>query len=85
MAALDPVENRPPAELILHWQCMEYKALPHAGGLLDQPAGLIHTLRRLAFVYDAYRLFGSMPTGQFQRQHPEHYQMWLWLERQHDV
>ena len=82
LTAIDPNENKPPAELALHWQCLEYKTLPEAGGLFDQPARLIHTMRRLAFVYDAYRLFASMPTGQFQRKHPQHYQMWLWLERQ---
>ena len=44
----------PPRELILSLHCERYHALPRAGGLLDQPAGL---LARLTAAGNAYNVF----------------------------
>ena len=46
----------PPRELILSLHCERYHALPKAGGLLDQPAGLIGKMGTLKNVFDAHKL-----------------------------
>lgn len=60
LAAADCANSNatPPPELKLAWQAMSYHALPEAGGLLDQPAGLLSRMTRLYnvwYAHDAYR------------------------------
>jgi len=48
----------PPPELRLAWQAVGYRALPEAGGLLDQPAGLLSRMTQAYnawFAFDRYR------------------------------
>lgn len=40
--------------MVLAWTAHEYGALPEPGGLWDQPAGLISTMRYLERVYDIF-------------------------------
>ena len=42
-------------ELQLAWDCERYHQLPQAGGVLDQPAGLLARMRAVANVYHAFR------------------------------
>ena len=50
-------EAPPPPELVLAWQCQEWHALPRAGGLWEQPAGLMSRLRTLSEVYRAHQAY----------------------------
>ena len=43
----------PPPELMLSWDCERWHTLPEAGGLLDQDARLITTMKSLASIYAA--------------------------------
>jgi hypothetical protein len=44
---------QPPRLLLLALQCLKWGALPQAGGLLDQPAGLVAKMGYLINVYQA--------------------------------
>lgn len=59
----------PPRELKLAWQAISYHALPEAGGLLDQPAGL---LSRMTACYNAWQAFRS-----WQQADPTKRQEWI--------
>ena len=56
----------PPPELELKRYCLEYHALPCAGGLLDQPAGLLRRMDELYAVAAAFALYaqGGQRAGQ---------------------
>lgn len=63
---LPPEERKPvypPPELELAWQCDRFHALPKAGGLLDQPAGLMDNLRQIAEIYKGYNAYINRPMG----------------------
>ena len=47
----------PPPELRLAWDCDRWHTLPQAGGVLDQPAGLLERMRQADAVYTAWRLW----------------------------
>lgn len=47
----------PPPELALAWQCRDFGALPRAGGVLDQPAGLLARLTAARNVYAAWKSY----------------------------
>lgn len=47
-------EGEPPPILGLAFQCERWNTLPHAGGLLDQPAGLMRKMTALLNVYYAH-------------------------------
>ncbi len=57
MAALRCARDKAaaPAALQLAWQAERWGALPEAGGLLDQPAGLMQRMGALMNVYNAYK------------------------------
>jgi len=44
-----------PAILELGLTCQQYRALPVAGGILDQPAGLMKRIRTVMNVFHSYR------------------------------
>lgn len=50
-------KGEPPEELTLAWQAHRWNALPEAGGLLDQPAGLIERMAYAENMYNAYKLW----------------------------
>ena len=43
-----------PTALRLAWQSERWGALPEAGGLLDQPAGLLNKMAAVSNVYNAF-------------------------------
>ena len=45
----------PPPILILAWQCEKYGALPCAGGVLDQPYGLLEKLSEVHAIWHAMK------------------------------
>ena len=76
LAAADCAEGKgpPPGELTLGWQAKCWGALPEAGGLKDQPAGLLEKMSTCVSVYDAMRAYKACPPGQegeFSRRQPD--------------
>ncbi len=60
LAAAECARNpkaQPPPELRLAWQAVSYHTLPEAGGLLDQPAGLLSRMTSLYNVWTSYRAY----------------------------
>lgn len=51
----------PPPELRLALQCQQYHALPVAGGILDQPAGLMDKLNAVYNTYSAWAEYMRHP------------------------
>ena len=62
LAAADYGEGNgdPPPELDLAFRCRRWNSLPEAGGLNDQPGGLMH---RLTVVENVYNAFHGMTTA----------------------
>lgn len=54
-------EGEPPPILALAFQCERWNALPCAGGLLDQPAGLLGKMTALSNIYRAHKESKSSP------------------------
>lgn len=50
-------EKAPPPELELAFSCHRWNTLPEAGGLLDQPAGM---MRRMSIVENIYNAFHGL-------------------------
>lgn len=70
MAAAACAENAKapsPPELELAQQCERFRALPYAGGVLDQPAGLLDRMQRALAAYTAMRSYAreGMEPGAF--------------------
>jgi len=65
----------PPAELALWWTCEHFRALPCAGGVLDQPAGLLRRMRTYAFAHEAMGAFWRLPQAEFEQRYPGGMQM----------
>lgn len=71
--------DAPPPRLLTHaWRIKRWGALPEAGGLLDQPAGLLQKLAYLSDVYNAHRAWrtaletqDSDGLARWQQQHPD--------------
>ncbi len=64
--------------LELSLTCDEYHALPFSGGVMEQPAGLMHKLRQVSNVYRAFQMYkneGQIP-GQSAKWKREHKQIW---------
>lgn len=49
----------PPAELLMAFDCERYSCLPAAGGVLDQPAGLLRKMTRFMNVYLAFTAYAK--------------------------
>jgi hypothetical protein len=48
-------KSPPPPDLELAFACKRWNSLPEAGGLLDQPAGLIQRMTVAENIYNAFR------------------------------
>jgi hypothetical protein len=48
-------KGQPPPELQMAWDCQAWGALPEAGGMRDQPAGLMLRMRTCLSVFQAWR------------------------------
>ena len=53
----------PPKELLLAWQCREWKSLPRTGGILDQPVGLMEMLSYVLRIHDAHKAWRNKTPG----------------------
>jgi len=65
-----------PRLLELSLNCEEYHALPYSGGVMEQPAGLMHKLRQVGNVYRAIKMWqneGQKPgeTAKWKRQNEQ--------------
>jgi hypothetical protein len=72
----------PPELLELGFQVEQYGALPTAGGLYDQPAGLMQKLRMVMNVYHAHRQYyknGNKPgeAAKWKQEHEDLYDIVL--------
>lgn len=68
----------PPDELKEWWLCEELHVLPEAGGLRDQPAGLMNRLRYYGHVYKAMKAWNSREPGKekdFTDRYPEYWRI----------
>ena len=62
----------PPRYLSLAWDCLNWHCLPEAGGILDQPAGLISKMNYLKNIYDAHLgLYNAKEAAAFGDRHPD--------------
>lgn len=62
----------PPPLLKLAWQCKRWNALPEAGGLMDQPAGLMEKLSVLDNVYSTMQAWARAKNqGEWSTRNPE--------------
>jgi len=52
-------KGSPPDELRLAFRCQQWGTLPHSGGLLDQPAGLVERMTIAVNVYNAMKAWGE--------------------------
>jgi hypothetical protein len=48
-------EGAPPPALVYALDCAEFHCLPHGGGLLDQPAGLVRRMKICRNIYNSFR------------------------------
>ncbi len=70
----------PPRELRLAWHAMSFHALPEAGGLYDQPAGLLSRMVQLYnvwYAFKAYRMRELEKHNEWVKANPELYAMIL--------
>lgn len=80
LAVVDFVEKRgpQPPELKLKWRCDRYRALPDAGGVRDQEAGLLERLELADRAFMTWSLWQSRQPGhegEWSEAHPEEWQM----------
>lgn len=75
-AAYADGEGSPPPELTLYWQTQTYGALPRAGGLDVQPAGMLDRMTAAANVYHAWRgLTQARSKLEWQAAHPDEWKL----------
>lgn len=64
-------QGAPPPELELYWQCTRYHALPRAGGVLDQPAGLMRRVGTAGSIYETWGRFIYSDPTEFRERYPQ--------------
>lgn len=52
---------KPPYVLYLAWHCHRWGALPIAGGVLDQPAGLLDKMAFAENIYNTIKSYEAVP------------------------
>lgn len=60
--------------MTLFWQARDWRALPDAGGLLDQRPRLMRTMTAAESAYQAARAYAQAPAGgraKWRAEHPE--------------
>jgi hypothetical protein len=70
----------PPEPLALAFEAQRWGRLPNAGGLRDQPAGLLNRMGVALNVYQAYTLKRGLDLDQFASNHPGLYRLWRSVE-----
>lgn len=71
-------DHTPPKELALAWHCERWNALPRAGGILDQPAGLLDRMAYAQNVYNtikAYERVTADQLGNWVQNNPEAWEL----------
>ncbi len=69
--AEDPEGCAPPPTLSLAWNCQQWHTLPDAGGLMDQPAGLIARMNVALNIHAAFTGFRHAEDGaQWRKDNP---------------
>lgn len=79
--AAEKTDATPPPELVLQWRMARYGTLPRAGGLEDQPAGLIDRAETCANVYNAMIHARDLKAKDFQNKHASEYRTWQYVLR----
>ena len=82
LAAADAAEGigSMPADLELALHCERWNALPEAGGLLDQPLGLVSRMTALLNIYramSAEQNRGNMSLVEFSKSNPDSYKIMI--------
>jgi len=83
-AACAEGKGAPPPELELAWQCDRWHVLPHDGGLVDQPAGLLRRMSTLSSVYQTMRSWHERKAGseaQWKDEHPRGWELMRHIEQ----
>lgn len=75
--AEDPKRYEPPPQLLYYFQMRDFPgSLPEPGGLRDQPAGLIQSIRRAGRIWTIFDDFNRAKSWkQFQQDRPEDYKL----------
>jgi len=75
-------EGNPPPELALAFACQNWKCLPHEGGYLDQPAGMMRKLTAAVNVYNAFTGFKNAENGaEWAKNNPQYPELIKQVER----
>ena len=69
-----------PPELQLYWMCRRYEALPEAGALMEQDAGLLSRMAILANVYDTIQRVRGLVGDDIHRMRPDDGRLLTWLD-----
>jgi hypothetical protein len=77
----DPVKEPQPPELRLAIECAKYRSLPHSGGVLDQPMGLLGRMSATLNVYRSVKGYKDCKDSEaresFRRSNPQAFQIYL--------
>ena len=80
MDCIDDAEIAPPPELRLYWLCMRYGALPGAGALLEQDAGLMNRMSILGNVHDTVQRVRGLVGKDIHNMRPADGRLMAWLD-----
>lgn len=72
--------EEPPPELRLYWQCRRFNALPDAGAVLDQDAGLLSRMTILGNVYETIQRVSGMTGEAIHDIRPDDGRILAWLD-----
>lgn len=75
-------DETPPPELQLYWQCQRFNALPDAGALLEQDAGLLARMTLLGSIYEAVERVRGLVGKEIHNMRPSDGRLLMWLEKQ---
>ena len=86
LAVADAVEGTGdmPAELRTALLCQQWDALPEAGGVFDQPAGLLAKMSYAINIYKALsseKTRGNISLVEWSKQYPDYYRIVVQVER----
>jgi len=77
-------EGGMPAELELALQCQQWGVLPEAGGLMDQPLGLLNRMGAALNAYSAFKSEknrGNVSLSEWSRRSPDAWRVVARIER----
>lgn len=71
----------PPDELKLYLDCRRWRGLPRAGGILDQPAGLLERMEACRAAMQAAKAYQERTPGSDAGWKQTHPGEWSWIKR----